>query len=229
MQGFVTNGVINGKIWDEWSILDIHAAEEIAGDDVEGGGFRVGVACGMLADAADETPALHFDVDVSGYEELDAAAEGVDVDLLVLGDDGLAQVHADAAAESIESGTVEGLAVIHVLVAAVVNRAADALAVLADGQRALEPLVWIAAVAVNDGLSSHVQQQGWGNVCRPGLAPQPIVLNDSPQVGQFPCTSHNQHNSDNRSWFHNHISFKRFLQNRTAKVRRIFYPSKFLG
>ena len=148
MQGFVTNGVINGKIWDEWSILDIHAAEEIAGDDVEGGGFRVGVACGMVADAADEAVAIHFDVDMGGHEELNATAEGVDVDFLVLGDDGLAQVHADAAAEGIKSGTVKRLTAIDILVATVMHATADAFAVLADGQRTLQPLVWISAIAV---------------------------------------------------------------------------------
>ena len=119
MQGFVTNGVINGKIWDEWSILDIHAAEEIVGNDVEGLGFRVGSVHGMVADAADEAAAFYYDIDMGGYEELDAAAEGVDVDFLVLGDDSFAQIHADAAAEGIETGTVERLAAIHVLVAAI--------------------------------------------------------------------------------------------------------------
>ena len=48
-------------------ILHVHPAEEIAGDDVEGGSFRVGVACGMVADAADEAAALHYDIDMSGH------------------------------------------------------------------------------------------------------------------------------------------------------------------
>ena len=140
MQGFVTNGVINGKSVTSgvyhttkvhpknyasaqliFSVLDIHATEEIAGDDVEGGGFRVGVACGMVADAADEAAALHYDVDMSGHEEFDAAAEGVDVYFLVLCDDSFAQIHADAAAESIKTGTVERLAAIDVFVAAIVD------------------------------------------------------------------------------------------------------------
>ena len=33
----------------------------------------------MIADATDEAAAFHHDVDVGGHEELDAAAEGVDV------------------------------------------------------------------------------------------------------------------------------------------------------
>ena len=116
---FVISGVTSGRFWDEWSILDVYAAEEIAGDDVEGGGFRVGGMCGMIADAADEAAALYYDIDVGGHEELDAAAEGVDVNLLVLVDDGFAQVHADAATESVKAGTVECLAAIDVLVAAI--------------------------------------------------------------------------------------------------------------
>jgi len=46
--------------------------------------------CGMITDTTDETATLHYDVDMGGYEEFDAAAEGVDVDLFVLGDLGLA-------------------------------------------------------------------------------------------------------------------------------------------
>ena len=131
-------------------IFDINSAEEIAGDNVEGGGFWVGSMCGMITDATDEAAALHYDVDMGGHEELDASAEGVDVDFLVLGDDSFAQIHADAAAESVESGTVECLAAIDVLVAAVMYRTADALAVLADGQWTLEPLVRVTTVAIDN-------------------------------------------------------------------------------
>ena len=94
---------------------------------------------------------------IGRHKMLDAAAEGVDVYLLVLGDDSLAQVHADAAAEGVESGTVEGLATIDVLVAAVVHTTADALTVLAEGQRTLEPLVWVATVTVNNDCRAHPQ------------------------------------------------------------------------
>ena len=67
--------------------------------------------CGMIADAADEAAALYHDVDMGGHNEFDAAAEGVDVDFLVLSNHSLAQIHADATAEGIEAGTVERLAV----------------------------------------------------------------------------------------------------------------------
>ena len=70
-------------------IFYVHAAKEIAGDNVDGGSFRVGGMCSMVADAADEATALNDDVDMGGHKKLDAAAEGVDVYLLVIGDDGI--------------------------------------------------------------------------------------------------------------------------------------------
>ena len=101
---------------------------------------------GMITNTADEASALHLDIDVSGNKQFDAATEGVDVNLLVLRDDSLTQIHSDAAAESVEAGTVERLAAIHVLVTAVMNRTADSLSVLVNGQWALKPLVGVATV-----------------------------------------------------------------------------------
>ena len=194
---------------------------------MEGGSFRVGGMCGMIADATDEAAAFHHDVDVGGHEELDAAAEGVDVNLLVLGDDGLAQVHADAAAEGIETGTVERLAAIDVLVTAIVNRTADALAVLADGQRTPEPLVWVATVAVNNQMNTHIEHHEDAEISCPGLLGdlcKPTPMYKAPDGRQLQQTGHNENNSDNRSWFHNYHFLKL-----AAKVRRTAYPSKFLG
>ena len=129
--------VFDCKDTKSYLILDIHATKEIAGDNVNGGSLRVGIACGMIADTADEAAALHFNVDVGGHKEFDATAEGMDVNLLILSNHSLAQVHADATAEGIETGTMERLTTINVLVATIVYRAADALAVLTNGQRTL--------------------------------------------------------------------------------------------
>ena len=87
---------------------------------MDGGGFRVGIACGMITDTADEAAAFYDNVDMGGYVEFDATTEGVDIYLLVLGNHSLAQVHADAAAEGIKSGTMERLAAIDILVATIV-------------------------------------------------------------------------------------------------------------
>lgn len=129
--------VFDCKVTKSILILDIHTAKEIAGDNVNGGSLRVGIACGMIADTADEATALHFNVDMGGYVEFEATTEGVDVNLLILSNHSLAQVHADAATEGIKTGTMERLTTIDVLVTAIFYRATDALAVLADGQRAL--------------------------------------------------------------------------------------------
>ena len=125
------------KVTKSFLILDIHAAKEIAGDNVNGGSLRVGIACGMIADTADKAAAFYDNVDMGGHEEFDATTEGVDVNLLILSNHRLAQVHTDATAEGIETGTVKRLTAIDILVATIVYRAADALAVLTNGQRTL--------------------------------------------------------------------------------------------
>lgn len=140
--------VFDCKDTKSYLILDIHATKEIADDNVNGGSLRVGIACGMIADTADEAAALHFNVDVGGHKEFDATAEGVDVNLLILSNHSLAQVHADATAEGIKSGTMERLTAIDILVATVMHATADALAVLTNGQRTQQPLVGVSAIAV---------------------------------------------------------------------------------
>ena len=100
---------------------------------MNGWSFLVSGMYGAITDTADEAATLYLDIYVSGYKQFDATTEGVDVNLLVLCDDSLTQIHSDAAAEGVKPGTVERLAAIHVLVAAVMNRAADALAVLSNG------------------------------------------------------------------------------------------------
>ena len=162
----------------------------------------------MVADATDETAALYHDVDVGGHNEFDTTAEGMDVDLLVLGNHGLAQVHADATAEGVKAGTVERFTVIDVLVATIVYRAADALAVLADGQRALEPLVGVAAVTVDEQINTHIEYHEDAEISCPGLLSdpcEPTPMDKVPDGRQLQQTGNNENNSDNRSWFHNFI------------------------
>ena len=150
--------VFDCKDTKSFLILDIHATKEIAGDNVESGSFRVGIACGMIADTAEEAAAFYDNVDMGGHEEFDATTEGVDVNLLILSNHSLAQVHADATAEGIETGTMERLTTIDVLVATIVYRAADALAVLTNGQRTLQPLVGVTTITVDNSSCAHVQQ-----------------------------------------------------------------------
>ena len=100
-------------------------------------GGRVGGALGLVADTTKETTAFYYDVDRAWHIEFNTPAEGVDVNLFVLGDDGFAQVHADTPAEGIETGTMEWLAMKDILIAAIVYAAYDSFAVFVNGNLAL--------------------------------------------------------------------------------------------
>ncbi len=112
--------VFDCKVTKSFLILDIHAAKKIAGDNMDGGGFRIGIACGMIADTANKAAAFYDNVDMGGHEEFDATTEGVDIYLLILSNHSLAQVHTDATAEGIKTGTMERLTAIDILVATIV-------------------------------------------------------------------------------------------------------------
>ena len=87
----------------------------------------------MVADTANKAAALNDNVHRLRYKEFHATTEGMDFYLLILSNSSISQVHTDTSTESVETGTVERLATIHILIATVVHRAADALAVFADG------------------------------------------------------------------------------------------------
>ena len=91
----------------------------------------------MVADIAQETATFDNDIHRLRHIEFYAATEGMNLYLLILTNDGISQVHTDAAAESVKTGTVERLATIDVLIATVVYAAADALAVFTNRQRTL--------------------------------------------------------------------------------------------
>ena len=99
---------------------------------MEAGDILACDSCSMVADTANEAAALYYDVHRLRYKEFYAAAEGMDLYLLILSNSGISQVHTDTATESVETGTMERLATINVLVAAVVHAAADAFAVFTN-------------------------------------------------------------------------------------------------
>ena len=104
----------------------------------------------MVADTANKTTALDDNVHRLRYKEFHAATEGMDLYLLIFCNSGISQIHTDTATESVKTGTVEWLTTIDVLIAAVAHAAADALAVFTNRQRTLEPLVWVAAITVDN-------------------------------------------------------------------------------
>ena len=64
----------------------------------------------------------------------------MDVNFLILRDDGIAEVEADTTAEDFEAGAVESLAVIDVLIAAESRLADNAFALFGGGHGALQEI-----------------------------------------------------------------------------------------
>ena len=148
-------------------ILDIHATQEVVGNDVETVGILVCASRSMVAYTAYEAAAHDDNVHRLGHKELDAATEGVDLYLLIFGNGGISQVHTDSATESVETGTMERLATIDILVAAVAHAATDTLAVFTDGQRTLQPLVRVATIAVDNQPHTYIYQQADEEISHP--------------------------------------------------------------
>ena len=142
----------------------------------------------MIAYTSDEAAALDDDVHRLRHYEFYATTEGMDLDFLVLSDGGISQVHTDGATESVETGTVERFAAIDVLITTIVNTAADALSILTDGQRTLQPLVRVAAIAVYNKAHAYIYQQTDAEIGYPRLLRyicKPTPLDDSPDCCQL--------------------------------------------
>ncbi len=166
-------------------------------------GTLVGTHGCVVAHTANETAALHNDIHIRRDKQLYAAQKGVDVNLLILRYDRFAQVHTDATAEGIEAGTTERLAMKYVLVATISGYTDDALPVISDGQRTLQPLVGVVLVTADDELYTYIYNKTHTEVRRPGLLPQPFQMHDVPHVGQLQQTCHDENDSNNCSSSHN--------------------------
>ena len=110
----------------------------------------------MVADPADEAAALDYNVHRRRHNEFYATTEGMDFNLLILGNGSISQIYSDASAESVETGTVEWFATIDVLITAIVHTAADALAVFTNRQRTLQPLIWVATIALDNEAHAYI-------------------------------------------------------------------------
>ena len=110
----------------------------------------------MVANTANEAAALDHNVHRLRHKELHATTEGMDLNLLILSNGGISQVHTDAAAESVETGTVEWFATIDVLITAIMYTAADTLAVFTNRQRTLQPLIRVATIAVDNEAHAYI-------------------------------------------------------------------------
>ena len=86
----------------------------------------------MVANPTDEAAALDHDVHRWRHDEFYATTESMDFNLLILCNSSISQIHSDASAESVETGTVEHFTTIDVLIAAIVHATTDALAVFTN-------------------------------------------------------------------------------------------------
>ena len=109
-----------------------------------------------VAYTTNKVTTLHQHIDMRWNDEFDAATEGVYIDFLVLRDGGFAHIHPNATAESIKSSAMKRFATEDVFVAAKMHTAVDALAVLADGQWTLQPLVRVTTIAVDYSYSAYI-------------------------------------------------------------------------
>lgn len=91
-------------------------------------GISVCIPFCSVADPSDEATALYHDIDSRRNKQFDTSAESMDVYLLILSDNGPAQVHTYTPAEGIQPGTVKRLATEDILVASIMHRAAHPLA-----------------------------------------------------------------------------------------------------
>ena len=123
----------------------------------------------MVADTANEVATLDYDVHSLRYDQFHAATEGMDFYLFILCNGCIPQVHPDASEECVETGTVEWLATIDILITAIAHAAADALAVFTNRQRTLEPLVRVSTIAVNNTVHAYINQQADAELGSPRL------------------------------------------------------------
>ena len=71
-------------------MFDAHTAQKVAGGDVNSACIFFVTWYGLVTDAADEAVAVHNYIDIFGDQQFHPTDEGVDVNLLVLADDGFA-------------------------------------------------------------------------------------------------------------------------------------------
>ena len=93
-------------------LFDAYAAKKVASCDVDFAGVLVGAVRCLVANTSYKTVTLDEDIDIVRDIQFNTSNKRMDINLLVLGDDSLAQVQTYATKESIKTGTVERLATI---------------------------------------------------------------------------------------------------------------------
>ena len=96
------------------SVLDAHTAHEVAGGDVEP--FCTGclVGDGVVVDTSEEAVVVDKDLHVGRDKQLHSAHKGVYLNLRIVVDERLTEIHADSSAEGLQFRAMERLAIIAV-------------------------------------------------------------------------------------------------------------------
>ena len=174
--------------------------------------------------------ALDDDVDVVGDIQLNTSNKRAHIYLLIFTDDSLAQVQTYAAEKSIETGTMERFATIGIGIGTEACGATDALALLANGNGALEPLRRVVIEIVNYEFETYIEQEKRTKILGPG--PLKIQMKYSPHVSQFQQGCHDENKTDDCSSCHNvqflvrHIRAARFIF-RVQSSRQTPIPTSF--
>lgn len=127
----------------------------------------------------------------------------MNVYLLILSDDGIAEVEADTTAEDFEAGTVESLAVIDVLIASESCLADDAFALFGGGHGALQEIFVPVLATTEKEVEAEEYHRRRGNVGCPWLLPQPVGVDNATHVAQLQQSHGDESDSDEKSYYHN--------------------------
>ena len=148
-------------------MFDTHTAQKVACRDVNAWSTGDDASSSLVPHTADETVALHLDIDIGRNQQFHAAQVDVDVNLLILADCCLAQIQAQTATEGIQAGAVERFAPIGVLIGTKTDSAADALAILALRHWPLKPLRRVVTITVNNEFCTDIKKQNRAKIFRP--------------------------------------------------------------
>ena len=110
-------------------LFDAHSAKKVASSDMNTMSILVGACHSLVANATDEAMTVDHDINIVGDHEFYPAEERVDVNFLVLVNDGIAQVQTQPATKGVKSRPMECFTLIDVLVGAKPRITADAFAV----------------------------------------------------------------------------------------------------
>ena len=117
---------------------------------MKAGGISVDCSSGFIADSTNKAAAVHYHIHCRGDNQLNTAHKGMDVDFLILVNDGFAQIQTDSTTICFKPGTMKWFSVINVFITTKTHRAADSFAVLSERYGTLKPPVSVMPETADD-------------------------------------------------------------------------------